>query len=200
MNKKLMTVTDPHFIIDMMYAGINNMVEQAVYEEVGLGNKACLHIDAYNKLLSLIPTLEKLNFKMRIRDAYRPPIAHLKLLEIIPYEKAHFFAETPEKSNHCHGTAIDVCLTDLNGKNLSYPTQIDEFDPKFAKQVKEGFFAEFEKHLIKANHNYMKADKTAIKNRFFLRTLMEQHGFEAIEHEWWHYNLIGWQNYPLIEW
>ena len=196
----LIQINDPHFIIDMMYARSNNMVNTPVYEEIGFGNVAYLHADAYEKLLSIVPDLEVLNLKMRICDAYRPPLAHQKLLEIIPREKAHFFAETPEGSNHCHGTAIDVCLTDMDGNNLLYPTEIDAYEPRFAEQVLAGKFAEFDKHLLKARHDYMKADEKALYNRLLLRILMEAHGFESIEHEWWHYNLIGWQKYPLIEW
>lgn len=200
MNKQLVLLDNSHFIIDMMYARSNNMVGQAVYEKIGFGNVAYLQADACEKLLSLTPVLDKLNLKMRICDAYRPPLAHQKLLEIIPRTKAKFFAATPERSNHCHGTAVDVCLTDLHNNNLLYPTEIDAYEPQFAKQVLEGKFDEFEKHLIKARHDFMDTDKTAIKNRQFLKELMESHGFKSIEHEWWHYNLIGYQNYPLIEW
>ena len=195
---KLVAITDPHFIIDMMYARPNNMVKRAVYKEIGFGNNAYLHADAYKNLLSLTPTLEKLNLKMRICDAYRPPKAHLKMLEIIPRTKAHFFAETPELSGHCHGTAVDVCLTDSKGDNLSYPTEIDAYELKYADQVQDGHFDEFDKHLVKARHDYMEAEESALKNRTFLKELMGEHGFEAISNEWWHYNLAGWQNYPMI--
>ena len=200
MKKDLILVNDSHFIIDMMYARTNNMIQCAVYEEIGFGNVAYLHKDACEKLLSLVPALDELGLKMRICDAYRPPLAHQKMLEIIPRSKAKFFAATPERSNHCHGTAVDVCLTDLNGKNLVYPCEIDAYEPKFALQVKQGKFDEFEKHLVKARHDYMAAGKRAVKNRQFLKELMEAHGFESIAHEWWHYNLVGWQNYPMIEW
>ena len=200
MKKDLILVNDSHFIIDMMYARTNNMIQCAVYEEIGFGNVAYLHRDACEKLLSLIPVLDELGLKMRICDAYRPPLAHQRMLEIIPRSKAKFFAATPERSNHCHGTAVDACLTDLNGKNLLYPCEIDAYEPKFALQVKQGKFDEFEKHLVKARHDYMAAGKRAIKNRQFLKELMEAHGFESIAHEWWHYNLVGWQNYPMIEW
>ena len=198
--KNLVLINDPHFIIDLMYARSNNMVQCSVYGAIGFGNKAYLHEDAYEKLLSIVPVLESRRLKMRICDAYRPPLAHQKLLEIIPREKAKFFAATPERSNHCHGTSVDLCLTDLNGVNLVYPTEIDAFEEKYAKQVLAGNFAEFEKHLVKARHDYMGASKEALENRQFLRDLMESHGFEGIEHEWWHYNLIGWENYPMIEW
>lgn len=196
----LVQLNNPHFITDMMYARSNNMVGRAVYEEIGYGNKAYMHEDVKNALLKLVPFLEENKLKMRICDAYRPPIAHQKLLEIIPRSQALFFAETPEKSNHCHGTAVDVCLTDIKGNNLVYPTEIDAYEGRFQEQVANGYFDEFQKHLIKARHDYTETSDEAIKNRQQLKLIMENIGFEAISHEWWHYNIKNWQDYPVIEW
>lgn len=195
---ELILFNDPHFIIDMMYARSNNMVQQAVYEKIGFGNQAYMHPDVAENLLSLIPILEENNLKMRICDAYRPPLAHQKLLEIIPFEG--FFAKNPERSNHCHGTAVDVCLTDLSGNNLTYPTEIDAYEKRYALQVLKGDFKEFQQHLIKARHDYDKAADDELKNRRFLKDLMKAHGFSSIPHEWWHYNLKNYQDYPLVEW
>jgi len=197
---ELIQLTDSHFIIDMMYARTNNMVGCAVYKEIGYGNVAYMHKDMLSTLLKIVPFLEKNKLKMRICDAYRPPIAHQKLLEIIPRYKAKFFAQTPEKSNHCHGTALDVCLTDINGNNLLYPTEIDAYEKRFQEQITKGLFVEFQQHLQKARHDYMEASPEAIKNREQLKRLMESTGFESITQEWWHYNLKNWQNYPLVEW
>ncbi len=196
----LIQFSDSHFIIDMMYARTNNMVGRAVYEEIGYGNVAYMHKDVLKALLNIVPFLEEYKLKMRICDAYRPPIAHQKLLEIIPRSKAKFFAQTPEKSNHCHGTALDVCLTDIDGNNLLYPTEIDAYEKRFQEQVSKNLFTEFDRHLQKARHDYMEALPEAIANREQLKSLMENIGFESINHEWWHYNLKNWQSYPLIEW
>ncbi len=194
----LVLFEDSHFITDLMYARANNMLSRPVYEEVGFGHQLYMHKDVAERLLSLVSELEKMGCKMRICDAYRPPIAHEKLLEIIP--KAGFFAATPQRSNHCHGTVVDVCLTDPAGNNLAYPTEIDAYDAKFAKQVAEGNFDEFFEHLKKARHDYMEATPQEIQNREQLKELMESHGFESISHEWWHYNLVGWQDYPVMAW
>lgn len=196
--KNLVLFENEHFIIDMMYARPNNMVGQAVYQEIGFGNKAYVHPVVNEALLSLVPELERRRCKMRICDAYRPPLAHKKMLEIVPIKG--FFAADYKRSNHCHGTAVDVCLTDLNGYNLVYPTQIDAYEEKYAKQVLAGDFSEFQKHLVKARHDYMAATGQAIENRETLRSMMEQAGFEPISHEWWHYNIKGWADYPVVEW
>ena len=197
-NTELVLFEDEHFIIDLMYARENNMVGQAVYENIGFGNNAYVREKMAEKLLSLVPILEENHYKMRICDAYRPPLAHLKLLEIIP--RQGFFAITPERSNHCHGTAVDVCLTDINGINLDYPTQIDAYEEKYCRQVLTGNFDEFFIHLKKARHDYDGASELQIKNRRFLKNLMETHGFSSIEHEWWHYNIVDFASYPLVEW
>lgn len=197
-NTDLILFENPHFIIDMMYARKNNMTGRAVYEEIGFGNKAYVHKKVAEKLLSLVPILEENDYKMRICDAYRPPLAHNKLLEIIPREG--FFAATAERSNHCHGTAVDVCLTDVNGNNLDYPTQIDAYEDKYRLQVADGNFDEFFIHLKKARHDYMEASDLQIANRKFLKDLMESHGFSSISHEWWHYNINDYALYPLVEW
>jgi len=194
----LVLFEDDHFIVDLMYAKTENMLNRAVYDEVGFGNKVYLHSDVQRALFSLIPDLEKINCKMRICDAYRPPIAHMKCVEIVPI--SGFFKADYTTSNHCHGTAVDVCLTDLSGNNLIYPTEVDAYTPEFARQVANGKFDEFKKHLVKARHDYYDSNQEAIKNREFLKELMECHGFESIPHEWWHYNLKGWENYPVIEW
>jgi len=194
----LIELTDKHFIIDMMYARPDNMTGRAVYQEIGYGNHAYMHKDTAERLLSLIPVLEAHKLKMRICDAYRPPLAHNKLLEIIPMEG--FFAKDYQRSNHCHGTAVDVCLTDLFGNNLIYPTNIDAYEKKYQQQVLNNDFSAFTQHLIKARHDYMDAIPKALQNRLFLKELMETHGFSSIMHEWWHYNLQGYENYPLIDW
>jgi D-alanyl-D-alanine dipeptidase len=190
----------PLFITDMMYARENNMVGKATYadKDVHFGNVAYMHKDVAEALLSLVPVLQEKQLKMRICDAYRPPLAHQKMVEIVPIKG--FFKADYRTSNHCHGTAVDVCLTDMNGHNLLYPTEIDAYEERFQKQVSKGEFAEFQQHLQKARHDFMDAAPEALANRAFLKQLMETHGFESIPHEWWHYNLKGWAEYPVIEW
>lgn len=196
--KNLVKFSDSHFIVDLMYARSNNMLSRAVYEEVGFGNQLFMHKDVAEKLLSLVPELERMRCKMRICDAYRPPVAHMRCVEVVPIKG--FFKADYTKSNHCHGTAVDVCLTDFLGNNLLYPTEVDAYTPEFAAQVAEGKFEAFQAHLKKARHDYMDASSEAIRNREELKNLMESHGFTAISHEWWHYDLVGWQDYPVIEW
>lgn len=187
------------FIIDMMYAGLNNnMAGRAVYAEIGLGNRAFVHHDMWNILQKAIPTLERLNLKMKICDAGRPVIAHRILTKIIPIKG--FFAQEPENSQHCHGTAIDVCLCTPDGQELAYPTRVDAYEAKIVQEIQQGKTEKLVKQLKKARHDYETPElKTEISNRRQLKELMENIGLQSIPHEWWHYNLPGGLEYPLFD-
>lgn len=194
----LVPITDSHFINHMMYATSENMTSTAVYAAFGIEvNEGYLHRDAYRALLKLIPVLEKKNLKLKIYDAFRPAHAHEKLRDIVPIEK--FFAPTPERSNHCRGTAVDVCICDNNGVDLEYPTQVDGYTPEFAAEVKKGVSENFITHLQKARHDFYAPDYIqATANRDYLKKIMSDVGFDSITHEWWHYNLRVTAPYPTI--
>ncbi len=196
----LVEIKGDTFIIDMMYAVTENITMHPVYEEVGFGNKAYARIEVADKLQKVAEHLKKLNLKMRIRDAYRPPVAHQRILQILPVKG--LFASKAENSLHCYGTAIDCCLTDVNGHDLEYPTAIDAYEKKYAKQIADGKTDEFYQHFAKAGTDYFDEKiEQAIKNRELLKKIMTDCGFEGINSEWWHFQLPkGKELYPLIEW
>jgi D-alanyl-D-alanine dipeptidase len=193
-------ITGDRFIIDMMYAKPENILLRPIYEEVGFGNAAIAHVDVVIRLQELSGELIRQNLKMRICDAYRPPIAHRRALEILPIEA--LFASKAENSLHCYGTAIDVCLTDEKGRNLKFPTEVDAYDKKYAKQIAKGITEPYYKHFEMARHDFMDTKYAEqINNRALLKKIMTSVGFEIISHEWWHYQLPGGkEDYPFIEW
>ena len=195
-------IKDDPFIIDMMYANnTNNMTGIETYNKIGLGNRAFVHIELWKKLKNVIPYLKEKNLKMKICDAYRPPIAHEIMKKIIP--TPGYFAADPARSPHCRAIAIDVCLCHPNGTELKYPTKVDAYTPYYAKKIQSGDFTEFEQYLKKVHHDYQ--DPTIpeeIKNRNELRTLMENAELKILPIEWWHYNLADrehYTNYPIVE-
>jgi D-alanyl-D-alanine dipeptidase len=99
--------------------------------------------------------------------------------EIVPDER---YAANPAKgSGHNRGIAVDVTLVNLlTGKELAMPTDFDDFSEK-------------------AHHDYMHLDSTIIANRKILRDVMEQHGFVALQTEWWHYSLPDPKKYQLMD-
>ncbi len=199
---KLVPLNEDFFIIDMMYARPDNMTGRPVYQEIGFGNQAWVHPELKEKLLKAIPLLEAKGLRMKICDAYRPPLAHQIMKEIIPFPG--FFATNAERSQHCHGTAVDVILTSADGKELVYPTKVDGYDPLLAKEVQNGKMENFMEHLKKAARDYASDNPDlaeAIRNRDFLREIMEGTGLESIPLEWWHFDLPNGRSeaYPMIE-
>ena len=196
----LTEITGDRFIIDMMYATVENIFLHPVYLEVGFGDRAYVHVDVAVRLQELAAELTSLHLKLRIRDAYRPPVAHKRILDLIKVDG--LFASKPENSLHCYGTAIDCCLTDEKGRNLKFPTEVDGYDKKYAKQIAKGDTEAFYKHLEKARHDFMDTKYAEeINNRMLLKKLMTSVGFETIGSEWWHYQLPGGkEDYPMIDW
>ena len=57
----------------------------------------------------------------------------------------------------------------------------------------------FDDFTVKAHHDFADIPLEIRVNRALLRTVMEKHGFVALETEWWHYDFSGWQNFPLMD-
>lgn len=198
-SEKLVEINGAPFIVRLMYATEENMMQTAVYEKIGFGNRAFVCPQLWEKLQKLIPVLQKRKQKLKIFDAYRPPLAHQMMHDIIPMPG--FFAASCERSYHCHAAAIDCCLCDENGQELNYPTKVDAYTPEFAGQVCQGDITAFQQHLQKARQDYQNTDMAEeIKNRNDLRELMESVGLEPISGEWWHYNLPEGKEIPVVDW
>lgn len=196
---ELIEISGKHFIIDLMYAKPENMVRCAVYERIGFGNKAYVRPQLWEKLQKAVSFLDRHNFRLKIFDAYRPPIAHEMLRHLIPMDG--FFAPACDRSLHCRGAAIDCCLCDEDGHEFIYPTKVDAYEKQYAEQITQGQFDAFFEHLKKARHDYDNPQmREEIRQRQILKDLMESIGLEPLAHEWWHYNLPEGKKLPVVEW
>ncbi|MDD4557172.1 MAG: M15 family metallopeptidase [Alphaproteobacteria bacterium] len=199
-SKDYIEITHPRFIVDLMYARKDNITGCDAYQKIGFGNKAYVHLELWNKLKNIIPYLEETNQYLKIFDAYRPPLAHQMMIDLVPIP--NFFAAQPERSPHCRAIAIDVCLCNEHQQEDKYPTEVDAYTPYFAEQIQQGKMTEFQEHLKKATHTFEDSTfSTEIANRKKLQKLMESVGLKSLAHEWWHYNLVDrefYQNFPLV--
>jgi D-alanyl-D-alanine dipeptidase len=73
-----------------------------------------------------------------------------------------------------------VTLITKDGCELAMPTAFDDMSEK-------------------AHRDYMGATQEELENREILETVMQKHGFIGLPTEWWHFDLIGWENYPPID-
>lgn len=164
----------PTIEIDLKYATDNNFVNQKVYDF----NKCYLLEEVITKLKLVQDNLSTLGLGLKIWDGYRPMYAQEKFWDIMPDE--NYVAHPKTGSRHTRGTAVDVTLIDLKSKQeLEMPSGYDDFSEK-------------------AHTNYTDATKSTIKNRDLLIKTMEKYGFIVWKNEWWHFDIIGWQSYPVI--
>lgn len=164
----------PQIQVDLKYATTDNFTGQIVYNF-----QSCLLLkEAAVQLRNVQAELEKIGLELKIWDGYRPVAAQWKFWELVPDER---YVSDPRKGGrHTRGTSVDLTLTTKDGQELLMPSDFDDFSEK-------------------AHRNYMCAPEEAIKNRELLQEIMEKHGFVGLFTEWWHFDLIGWENYPPID-
>ncbi len=164
----------PNIQVDLKYATDDNFTGQVVYTF----NQCLVAEEAAVKLLDVQNELESMGLGLKIWDGFRPMAAQWKFWELVPDER---YVSNPRKGGrHTRGTAVDVTLITKEGVELKMPSAFDDFSEK-------------------AHRNYMGATEEEIANRTLLEEIMERHGFIGFAHEWWHFDLVGWQDFPVLE-
>jgi len=153
----------PNLITDWRYATTNNFTGTVLYQQPD----AFLRLPAARALQQVQLELNAKGLSLKLFDAYRPYSVTKKMWEKVPDER---YAANPAKgSGHNRGAAVDVTIVNLaTGKELEMPTGYDDFTEK-------------------AHHDYMNLSAEILANKTLLKTIMEKHGFIALQTEWWHY-------------
>lgn len=153
------------FVLDIIYSTDDNFVHKKLYEY-----PICiLRKKTKEKLIEANKDLNKLGFKIKIWDAFRPIKFQKYMWECFPDER---FVTNPDKGNsiHCKGSAVDVTLCTLDNKEVRMPTEFDHFGIESFRK------------------NYNMFDKEIVNNVTLLENIMKKHGFIPFETEWWHFN------------
>jgi len=164
----------PQLAIDLKYATADNLTGQPIYRDA----RCLLHVDAAKALEKCINIAGVAGYKLLILDAYRPPAAQAILWQACP--NPDYVVPLSRGSNHSRGTAVDVTLIDERGEIVDMGTGFDE--------------------MSEHSHPYHPAvPVSAQRNRLMLNAIMLGGGFSGIATEWWHFELPGSENYPLID-
>lgn len=163
----------PKIQIDLKYATSNNFTGQVVYNF-----QTCLVVkEAAMRLLDVQNELESMGLGLKVWDGFRPVAAQWKFWEFISDER---YVSDPRKGGrHTKGTAVDLTLIDTQGRELPMPSAFDDFSEK-------------------AHRDYLNCSQEESKNRALLEGIMEKHGFVGLPTEWWHFDLVGWEAYPTL--
>lgn len=167
-------VVIPGIKVDLKYATDDNFTGQIVYEF-----QRCLLVkDAAMHLKDVQEELEGMGLALKVWDGFRPVAAQWRFWELVPDER---YVSDPRKGGrHTRGTAVDVTLITADGEELVMPSCFDDFSEK-------------------AHRDFCDCSQGSINNRDFLQKIMEKHGFVGLPSEWWHFDLIGWEGYPSID-
>lgn len=160
--------------LDIRYATGNNFTHQAVYPYPA----ALVRRPVYEALVRVRNKAAQHGYGLWIWDAYRPYDATVLFWELIGDER--YVANPAGGSRHNRGCAVDLCLYQLEGgAPLALPTPYDDFTER-------------------AHPDAELPAGPALEHRQVLRQWMEEEGFTVYPSEWWHFDFVGWQEYPLL--
>ena len=170
-----MRTLDPGIVIEMRYATDNNFTKTQVYDKA----IPLVRQETAKKLVAVNKELRRKGFLLKIWDAYRPFSVQQKFWELVPDDR---YVANPNQgaSRHNRGGAVDVTLVDLNGKDILMPSDYDDFSEK-------------------ASPKFPFVEAQARLHADVLARAMENNGFKQNEHEWWHFDDVQWDNYPVLD-
>lgn len=173
-----LTKLDPTIRLDIRYATTNNFTGRQLYSQP----RAFLVAAAGQALLVAHREAQRNGFGLTIYDAYRPWRVTKKLWDATPPGPQRNYVANPKRgSKHNRGCAVDLTLHRLaDGAEVAMPGGYDEFTHR-------------------AHRNFMDAPTEALKHRDLLERVMHDAGFRGASNEWWHFDFIGWQDYPVLD-
>jgi D-alanyl-D-alanine dipeptidase len=165
------------FKFDIRYARTDNFMKKSVYPEA----RAFLLKHVADDLVKVHQSLKPHGFGLLIFDGYRP-WAVTKLFWDASNEHDRQFLANPEAgSSHNRGCAVDLSLYWLKtGEPVEMPSDFDEMNEK-------------------AYPDYGKGSAESRHHRDLLKTAMLANGFTGIRYEWWHFNHLSHQQWPVLD-
>jgi len=153
----------PGLEVELKYAGADNITGQRIYSF----SRAFLRVGPTLKLINASAEAQQLGYRIKVWDAYRPPEAQFDLWNACPNPN---YVANPYTtfSVHSRGAALDVTLTDINGNELSMPSQYDD--------------ASFQ-----SSRNYADDPPEQAAHAQILEQIMNDNGFTGLQTEWWHF-------------
>lgn len=162
--------------VDLRYGTPDNFVGRDLYSPLDC---AWLHRDAAAALESAVTWLarERPGYTLLVLDALRPQRVQEELWAALAGTNLQMYLADPARGSiHSFGMALDITITDAEGRELDMGTGFDD--------------------LTDLSHPALEAQwlvagsltDQQIANRALLRGAMFQAGFVGIRTEWWHFD------------
>lgn len=164
--------------VDLRYAGVDNFVGRDLY---GSLDCAWLHHLAATGLESAAALLarEAPGHRLLVLDALRPHRVQIELWDYLEgTDLRQYVADPALGSIHSFGMALDVTLLGPDGRELDMGTGYDEMRELSHPRLDAHHLATGE--LTPQQH----------RNRELLRAVLVGNGFQGIDNEWWHFDML----------
>ena len=201
---------DKEIGVELKYATTDNFVGKNMY---GSLKRAYLIPDFAKRVVRAQKNLRKRNpkYSLLIYDAARPisvQRAMRKMVEGTPLQD--FVADGKKGGRHNYGVAVDVTITDENGKPLDMGVGFDAFEEASAvKGTPDNSdpatrTVEVYTAFVRDLQTKGAISKEAADNRLLLIEVMHEAGLYPYRREWWHFELIDAmskvrENYRLLD-
>ncbi|HTH57129.1 MAG TPA: M15 family metallopeptidase [Cyclobacteriaceae bacterium] len=165
----------PGILLDIRYATSNNFTGKAVYRMA----KAYARKPVAAALAKAQQEFEKLGYRIKIYDSYRPYSATVKFYELMKGDTT-YVASPYKGSRHNRGCAVDMTIVEkTTGEELQMPSAYDAMQKESWPSTPV-------------------ADPQVRNNRDILIQVMEKNGFKVYTTEWWHFDFIGWEKFEVM--
>jgi D-alanyl-D-alanine dipeptidase len=170
---------DSTLLVELKYSSIDNFMKKDVYGDL----ETCYLRRIPAQMLvnaNIILKTEHPELRLLIYDGLRPRSIQWTLwntLSDVPEkERTNFVADPRTGSIHNFGAAVDLTVTEKNGRPLDMGTHYDYFG--------DLAFPRLEDSLVVVGD--LKQEQ--VNNRLILRHAMTEAGFSPITTEWWHFD------------
>lgn len=165
----------PGVALEIRYATADNFLGRPLYPVA----RAFLRRPAAEALAAAQAELAAEGLALEVWDAYRPYAVTVAMWEAVG--DPDFVADPAKGSRHNRGCAVDATLVRAGtGEELPMPTAHDDFSPRAAA-------------------DFAGLPPEVAANRDRLIAVMRRHGFEVLASEWWHFDFVGWERFPLLD-
>ena len=166
---------DPSIMVELRYATTRNIAQRAIYPR---NMPALIRPHVAAQLAQAQALLRLGGHGLKIWDAYRPQNAQEQLWKVTP-NNDYVADPVGVGSLHTWGVAVDATLVDRQGKEVSMPTDFDDFTPA-------------------AMLRYTGGDASVRRHLYSLQAAMNSAGFYGTRTEWWHFISKQWTFYKAI--
>ncbi len=164
--------------VDLRYAGTDSFVGRDLYGSLDcawLHHLAATGLEQAARLLAR----EAPGHRLLVLDALRPHRVQIELWDYLEgTDLRQYVADPALGSIHSFGMALDVTLVGPGGRELDMGTGYDEMRELSHPRLDAHHLATGE--LTPAQH----------RNRELLRAVLCGNGFQGIDNEWWHFDLL----------